>query len=425
MYLSKKLSAILLILVISLMPFAGGCSPEETQGERKTDLLVYVGPEGLYACSDTGEESVLLAEGEFIHSPHISPDGRFVYFNNSNDIFVVPSEGGTPTLAAADGEFSGFLDGRLLSCSKTGGVRAYDPETGVSESMFPQKDEAFVSSVLISPDGKKLVAGVRYIDVGIERPEGVYIRYADTSDMDRFTSEDICTDRTLLAEPLCWLADGGAIVFSCGAPGDPRTGLWLFPIAEGAATPLGGSSAEYRAGSGVALSGDGSTAAFLTYRDQEDTVETVCLLDLTRARCSYIPSGNTGVSGVALSGDGELVAYTSLGIASGLYVYSNDTTLCVVGGDGKNQYAAPDFAHDASEIFFVGWGERLLAETDSNGEAVGTYTDTVASLYRASSNSAGSSRLADGLKFPDGVYTDSWADMYDHYEYVPAPVTGE
>ncbi len=423
MYLRRKLFA-LIIALFTLLPLFSGCSGEDPNAPRKTELLVYVTPEGL--CALSGEETVLLAKGKYIHSPHISPDGRYVYYNNSSDIFVVPiSAGATPTLAAADAEFSGFCGDRLLSCSASGGVRAYDPETGVSESMFADREEGFVSSVVLSPDEKKLAVCVRQIDVGIDRPRGIYIRYNDTADMDVFTSENICTDPTLLTEPLCWLADGGAIVFSCGKAGELRTKLWLLPVVEGASSPLGPGSMEFRADSRIALSADGKTAAFLTYKSSEDLVETVCILDLTRGKCAYVPSGTSGVSGTALSPDGELVAYTSSGAASGLYVYGNDTTICVSGGDGKNQYAAPVFTDNGQNLLFVGWGDRLLAETDSEGNAVGTYTETVASVWRASPNSAGSTRLADGLKFPDGVYTNSWSDMFDHYQYVPVETEGE
>ncbi len=411
-----------LVLACGVLPLVSGCKAEKTE-DVSSSFLTYVGEDGLYTAPIEGGEGELIVKGKHIYSPRISLDGRYIYFNNSSDIFVVSRDGGVATLAAPDARFAGFFEGRLLSCSKTYGVRAYDPETGVSESMVPLKDESgYVVQALASPDEKKIAASVRYTDVGIEHTDGVYIRYADIPGLDRFTAKEICGHADWLVRPLCWSADGGAMVFACGKPGAEREKVYTLPLVDGAASPLGSGSMEFQANSRIAISADGKTAALLAYRTADDLEETVCVVDLTRARCSYIPSGTSGVSGAALSANGSLVAYTSGGSASGLYVYANDTTLCVVGGDGKSQYAAPRFARNGMNIVFVGWGERLRAETDSEGNAVGTYSETVVSLYSAIANTAGSKRLVDGLKFPDGVYTSSWEDMYDFYEELPLDV---
>ncbi|MBR6772925.1 MAG: WD40 repeat domain-containing protein [Clostridia bacterium] len=419
MQIRKFLSAFILAAIFLCLCFSSGCGKEETEGPRTSSLLVYAAADGLYACGE-GAEKVLLAKGEHIYSPHISPDGKYVYYNNSNDIFVVPAEGGTSVLAAETARFAGFWDGRLLSYSAALGVRAYDPESGVSETLLPSDGGGYVSSVAFSPNGKKFAACMRTTDVGVDRPKGVYIRDTDLSDMEILTSERICGKSDWLVEPLCWSADGGALVFSCGESGSDRNRLCIVPIVDGESAVMGGSSMQYASGSGIALSEDGKSAAALCFKNDEEQTETVCIIDLTNARCRYIPSGTTGVGGVALSSDGSLAAYTTKGISSGLYVYANETTLCVVGGDGKSEYAAPVFARDSMNIIFVGWGEKLRAETNAEGEAVGTYTETVASVYAAVANSAGSRVLAEGVKFPDGVYTESWADMFDYYSYVPA-----
>lgn len=410
--------------MLFVLCFTSGCGEEEPTGPRTGSLLVYAGQDGLYACGEESEK-ILLAKGEHIYSPHVSPDGKYVYYNNSNDIFVVPADGGTPVLAAATARFAGFWGERLLSYSSVEGVKAYDPETGVSETLLPPDGSGYVSSVVFSPNGKKFAACLRTVDVGIDRPKGVYIRDTDLSDMEILSSERICGKSEWLVEPLCWSADGGALVFSCGEADSGRTQLYVVPIVDGASAVMGGNAMQYADGSGIALSKDGKSAAVLCYKNDEETVETVCVIDLTSARCRYIPSGTTGVGGVALSADGSLAAYTTKGISSGLYVYANDTTLCVVGGDGKNEYAAPKFAGNGMNIVFVGWGEKLRAETNAEGEAVGTYTETVASVYTAVANSAGSRVLAEGVKFPDGVYTDSWADMFDYYTYVPVETAAE
>ncbi|MBR4940796.1 MAG: PD40 domain-containing protein [Clostridia bacterium] len=429
MRLKKILLSLLLAALAVLLPLVSGCAAEDPTGPRTEPLLVYVGEEGLYACSGDGENRVLLVEGEYIHSPRISPDGRYVYFNNSSDIFVVPTSGGTPTLAAAAAKNSGFLGPRLLSYSSKNdsvsldGIYAFDPENGVSEALYVASGANYVSSAALSYDCRKLAVSVSFVDVGVERSEGLYIRYMDMPELDRFTAKSICGHADWQVIPLCWLSDGGALVLSCGSSNSERAQLYVLPIIDGAAAPLGSSSMQFLANSRISLSADGKTAALLTYRSSEDLYETICIADLTRAKCSYIPSGSSGVTGTALSPDGDLVAYTSGGTASGLFVYANDTTLCVEGGDGKSEYSAPFFSEKGTNILFVGWGERLLAELDSDGNPVGTYTETIASVYSSVPNSAGSRRIADGLKFPDGVYTDSWYDMYDYYEYIP-PETG-
>ena len=421
----KFLSALILFALVFGACFVSGCAEEEVSGPRTSSLLAYVCADGLYVCGGDGGESVLLASGSHIYSPHISPDGKYVYFNNSNDIFVVPSEGGTPTLAAATAKFAGFWGERVLTYSASEGVKAYDPETGVSETLFAVSGTEFISSAVFSADEKKFAACVETVDVGIERPKGVYIRYTDLADMDVLSSERICGKSDWLTEPLCWSGDGGALIFSCGKAGEERTQLFIVPIVDGASSVMGGSSMQYARGSGIALSADGKKGAVITYKNSDETFETVCTIDLNTGRCKYIPSGTWGVSGAALSSDGSLVAYTTKGVTSGLFVYANDTTLCVEGGNGMQEYTAPKFSLGGTNIIFVGVGERLRAETNSSGEAVGTYSETVASVYSAVANSAGSKMLAEGLKFPDGVYTEAWADMYDYYEYVPAETSAE
>ena len=424
MQIRKFLSAFILISMTLCLCFASGCGGEEPIGPRTSSLLVYAAEDGLYAIGEDTEK-VLLAKGEHIYSPHVSPDGRYVYYNNSNDIFVVSADGGTSTLASPTARFAGFWDGRLLSYSSADGIRAYDPETGVSETLLPPDGSGYVSSVVFTRDCKKFAACIRTVDVGVDRPKGVYIRDTDLSDMEVLTSERICGKSEWLVEPLCWSADGGALVFSCGKADEARTQLFIVPIVDGASSVMGGTAMQYAAGSGISLSEDGKTAAVLAYKNDEELCESVCVIDLTTGRCRYIPSGTTGVGGIALSDDGALAAYTSKGISSGLYVYTNDTTLCVVGGDGKSEYAAPKFARDSMNIVFIGWGEKLRAETNAEGEAIGTYTETVASVYTAVANSAGSRVLAEGVKFPDGVYTDRWEDMFDYYTYVPDEIGTE
>ncbi len=415
----KYLFAICAALCVSAL--LSGCFFERS-GDSPEDMLAYVGEDGLYMYYMESKESALIAAGEHIFSPKISPDGKYVYFNRSSDIFVVPVSGGTAALASPDAKFVCFSSGRMISCSYSGGVRAYDPETGVTETLFTAADGCFVDSALISPDKVRLAAGVRYVDVGVDRPEGLYVKNRGLPEPEKFSSESICGRSDWLVEPLCWSSDGGALLLACGAAGEKRPQLFSLPVIEGASSLLGGKNVAYKAESDYSVSSDGSHAAFLTYRYEEDELETICVVDLTKLRFSYIPSGFSGVSGTAVSSDGSVVAYTAAGNGAGdrgVYVYANDNTICVVESSAGTEYAAPLFSANDSALFFVGWGERLLAETDADGNAVGTYTAVVASVYTAAANTSGCTRILDGLKFPDGVYTGSWYDMYDFFEYIP------
>ncbi len=411
---------VLLLAAVWTLAAASGCGPDHTRDKWYGCFLVYVSEDGLELFRMDTRERQTLIRGAHLFSPHVSPDGTLVYFNNSSDIFCVPVSGGTAALASPDASFLGFdAAGRMLSRS-SGGVRAYDPASGVTEILVNAPDNGFVDGALLSPDESRLVFARRYTDVGIDRPDGAYVRSRDLPELDAFSSLQICGRADWLTDPLAWSCDSGAVIFGCGAAGAERLQLFSLPIIEGASMPLGGKTLLLPAGTRLSLSADGTCAAFPAYRSPADELETVCLLDLKTLKARFIPSGYSGVSGVALSSDGSLAAYTSAGAAggeSGFYLYANDTTICVVSGGGRTEYAAPRFASNDLDVIFVGAGERLLAETDRNGNAVGTYTAPVASLYTAVANTSGSTRLVDGLRFPDGVYTDRWEDLYDFYEY--------
>lgn len=340
-------------------------------------------------------------EGKNIHKPLFSPDGRYLFYKQSSDLFCVDLSTSKISLAAADANPVCFKDGLLICASRTNGITRYNPKSGENGLLVKPAEAGYISDVLPSPDKSRMLYTTCIEDVGRIITLSYNVTIPGSDDSDIFYPAELTGDVGKLAIPLCWLPDGGSILVKYGYSISSKMQVMVFPVIEGSASLLKGKTLTVSAGAVFRVSADGKRAVIPAYRTADDEFETISLIDLEAKNFSYIPSGYTGISGLDISADASMVAYASGehpedSTASGIYIYSNSVTLKICGGDGIS-YICPVFSPDSKELYFIGLSGNK------------NY------FYSALTNTAGCKRLFGGIAAPDGVYSKSWCDMFAVY----------
>lgn len=396
----RSFKAFALVAVMLAMLFCQSCGGEKDL-YAGGDNAAFVSDSGIGLYDFKSKNITHPVTGKNIHRLVFSPDGKYLFYKQSSDLFCLDLSTSISSLAAANASPVCFKDGLLICASETNGITRYNPQSGESGLLVKPAEVGKISDVLLSPDKSRMLYTVCSEDVGRIITLSYSITIPGSNDSDIFYPAALTDDVGKLAVPVCWLPDGGAILVKYGYSGSSKAGVMTFPVIEGATSLLKGKTLTVSADAIFRISADSKHAAVEAFRASDDEFETIALIDLEAKNFSYIPSGSNGVSGLDISADASMIAYASgkhsQGLATpGIYIYSSNVTLKICGGDGIS-YICPIFSENSRELYFIGI---------STGKAY---------FYSALTNTAGCNRLFGGIAEPDGVYAKSWYDMFAVY----------
>lgn len=377
-----------------------GQKSKTTAGNGSKIAFATVSGIGIYHTS--GGEITYPVSGSNIYRLIFSPDGNYLFFKKSSDLFCLDIASGKEKLAAPNADPVCYKDDLMICVSESNGITAYNPKTGENTQLVPKPENGYIALVLFSNDRSRMLYSVCMKDVGKVITLSLNITIPGSEDIDTLSPEAVSGEVGKLSVPLCWAADGSSFLVKYGYSDASRMTVYAYPIIEGSPSSLGKKPLSIAANADFRVSADGSHAVVPAFQNVEDALETIALINLKSLGFSYIPSGSDGLSGLDISSDATMIAYASGSAADGsqtqgIYIYSNNVTLKLCGGDGMT-YASPAFSSDGRTLYFIGL-------TDGDGD-----------LYSASTNSAGCKKLFGGVAPPDGIYTSSWRDMFAVYD---------
>ena len=355
----------------------------------------------------------LLVEGEYIFSPKFSPDGAYITFNNSSDLFFYDLKAGKPALAYPNARAL-YWDalGRLVALSAADGIVVVTPGGGSFVYISGPTGGVITHIVRPANAGGLAYASQRY-DAGRVRHLGVSIVSSKLGDgllpymLPTRLGADIWTSSPI---PLAFSSDGTMLIINYKPlqREDKRNLLYFYNMATGAfrtlrTRPFG-------------LSGDYATAvvagdyAYIPVLDKTgDVSETIMLINLKTMAYKLLPTNAGGVDSMSAA-DETMVCYSSGG---SIYLYRADTnrTLLICAGS----YAGPggddgDAAHiGGTGIYFdlpALFGDGIVF-------ALGI-SDGAGGIYTARTTTQGAERIEGvTVKPPDIPYGIDWGDMFD------------
>ncbi len=376
--------AFLLLLAVLCTSVLSSCARRAKS--EPTDMLAYCTDEGLFLSDADGSNASLAVKGSHISKIFFSEDGRYIVYNNSNDVFFYDRDTDKSDFLTANARCVAFTGGKAVLLTATQGVLLADPALHTLETAIPQPKDGYISAVCPSPvEGTRFAYSVCYSDAGREYYKAFCIASSDTGDVLAFTPKEICGNPNGMPTPLFWSENGSTVIFSCPvSPGSPSM-LYSLAIADSSPARLAGAKT-FQLENGGLLSL--TSYAAMSVSKVSASGSYIALIDRGDLSVSLL-STEAAPDALSVSPDGSTVSYSSDG---SVYVSSSGRTLFICGGG----YTSPNFSPDGLRIYSVFPGEDI-------------------SLCRSNANSAGAEVIVSGLRSPDPYYDEEFADLYEFF----------
>jgi hypothetical protein len=389
------LKIFVLFLIAGLFAACAGCAPKK-EPLKTSGIIAYVCDGGLALYDAETKTSRLLVAGAHIQNVLFSPDRRYIFYNDSSDLFCFDRETGKRGLVAADSKAVSFLNGRLVTISKTYGIRLCDYEAGGSSTLVEKPDNGYIGHVLPSNDGSRLAYTVLYDDAGVTLTRALCVTVPGASDVISYAPIQIGGNLLAMPKPIAWTPDDSALIFSYGPEGK-KAQLYSFQIVDGEPVAFAKKTLNMPAAARFEVSGDKTTAAAtLTPIPGEDSV-TIARINLAEEKYEFLPYGGLDIAGFDISADGSKIVFAraSEEVYGGVFLYQNNKTLHIC-GDQQTRCCYPLFSDNDEWIYSVTPEENITL-----------------TLYRSQSNTAGASAVLSGIKMPEGGISESCLQMFD------------